>query len=86
MPVVTVLDSFLKMFILVENCRLRFKISGSGPVRHPCDTIPHTVRKVGSVLDRYAVLTGRNAGPCYSIHGKVLHTAVLCVGMCAPMY
>ena len=31
MPVVTVLDSFLKMIILVENYRLRFKISGSGP-------------------------------------------------------
>ena len=31
MPVVTVLDSFLKTIILVENYRLRFKISGSGP-------------------------------------------------------
>ena len=31
MPVVTVLDSFLKMIILVWNYRLRFKISGSGP-------------------------------------------------------
>ena len=31
MPVVTVLDSFLKMIILVRNYRLRFKISGSGP-------------------------------------------------------
>ena len=31
MPVVTVLDSFLKTIILVRNYRLRFKISGSGP-------------------------------------------------------
>ena len=31
MPVVTVLDSFLKTIILVENYRLRFKISGRGP-------------------------------------------------------
>jgi len=31
MPVVTVLDSFLKCIILVRNYRLRFKISGSGP-------------------------------------------------------
>ena len=30
----------------------------------------------------YAVPTGRNAGPCSCIHGKVLHTAVLCVRMC----
>ena len=31
----------------------------------------------------YAVPTGQHAGPCSCIHGKVLHTAVLCVGMCA---
>ena len=30
----------------------------------------------------YAVPTGRTAGPCSCIHGKVLHTAVLCVRMC----
>ena len=30
----------------------------------------------------YAVPTGLHAGPCSCIHGKVLHTAVLCVGMC----
>ena len=35
MPVVTVLDSFLKMIILVRNYRLRFKISGSGPAGTP---------------------------------------------------
>ena len=31
----------------------------------------------------YAVPTGLHAGPCSCIHGKVLHTAVLCAGMCA---
>ena len=30
----------------------------------------------------YAVPTGQHAGPCSCIHGKVLHTAVLCVRMC----
>ena len=30
----------------------------------------------------YAVPTVLHAGPCSCIHGKVLHTAVLCVGMC----
>ena len=30
----------------------------------------------------YAVPTGLHAGPCSCIHGKVLHTAVLCVRMC----
>ena len=86
MPVVTVLDSFLKMFILVGNYRLRFKISGSGPVRHPGYTIDSTVQKVHSVLDRYAVLTGRNAGPRYSIHGKTMPHLRTAVWLCDPMY
>ena len=30
----------------------------------------------------YAVPTVLHAGPCSCIHGKVLHTAVLCVRMC----
>ena len=39
----------------------------------------------------YAVPTGLHAGPCSCIHGKVLHTAVLCVGVgmctcCAYVY
>ena len=86
MPVVTVLDSFLKMIILVENYRLRFKISGSGPVRHPRPTIHSTVQKVGSVLDRYAVPTGRNAGPHPCIHGKTMPYLRTHVLLCTDVY
>ena len=86
MPVVTVLDSFLKTIILVENYRLRFKISGSGPDRHPGYTIAHTVQKVGSILDRYAVLTGRNAGPRNSIHGKTMPHLRTAVWLCTLLY
>ena len=65
-----------------EMCiRDRFKISGSGPVRHSQYTIVSTVRKVGSVLDRYAVPAVRNRGPrcclgCYTM--PYLRRCVLC--------
>ena len=84
MPVVTVLDSFLKTIILVENYRLRFKISGSGPVRHSGYTIDSTVRKVHSVLDHNAVPAVRNPGPrcclgCYTM--PYLRRCVLCTAV-----
>ena len=79
MPVVTTVTSF---FIVFRNCETygnRFR------------TVLTTIGVVGGFgleggdhfCMAYAVPTGRNAGPCSCIHGKVLHTAVLCVGMCA---
>ena len=79
MPVVTTVTSF---FIVFRNCETsgnRFR------------TVLPTVGVVGGFgieggdhfCMAYAVPTGRNAGPRSCIHGKVLHTAVLCVGMCA---
>ena len=78
MPVVTTVTSFFIVFRNVENCWNRFR------------TVLPTVGVVGGFgieggdhfCMAYAVPTGRHAGPCYSIHGKVLHTAVLCVRMC----
>ena len=79
MPVVTTVTSFFIVFRNVENCWNRFR------------TVLPTVGVGGGVgieggdhfCMAYAVPTGRNAGPCSCIHGKVLHTAVLCVCMCA---
>ena len=79
MPVVTTVTSF---FIVFRNCETygnRFR------------TVLPTVGVVGvfgieggdHFCMAYAVPTGLHAGPCSCIHGKVLHTAVLCVGMCA---
>ena len=79
MPVVTTVTSFFIVFRNVENCWNRFR------------TVLPTVGVVGGFgieggdhfCMAYAVPTGLHAGPCSCIHGKVLHTAVLCVGMCA---
>ena len=79
MPVVTTVTSF---FIVFRNCETygnRFR------------TVLPTVGVVGGFgieggdhfCMAYAVPTGLHAGPCSCIHGKVLHTAVLCVRMCA---
>ena len=78
MPVVTTVTSF---FIVFRNCKTygnRFR------------TVLPTVGVVGGFgceggdhfCMAYAVPTGQHAGPCSCIHGKVLHTAVLCVRMC----
>ena len=78
MPVVTTVTSF---FIVFRNCETygnRFR------------TVLPTVGVVGGFgieggdhfCMAYAVPTGLHAGPCSCIHGKVLHTAVLCVRMC----
>ena len=78
MPVVTTVTSFFIVFRNVENCGNRFR------------TVLPTIGVVGGFGIKggdhfcmaYAVPTGRNAEPCSCIHGKVLHTAVLCVRMC----
>ena len=78
MPVVTTVTSFFIVFRNVENCGNRFR------------TVLPTVGVVGGFGIKggdhfcmaYAVPTGLHAGPCSCIHGKVLHTAVLCVRMC----
>lgn len=78
MPVVTTVTSFFIVFRNVENCWNRFR------------TVLPTVGVVGGFgieggdhfCMAYAVPTGLHAGPCSCIHGKVLHTAVLCVRMC----
>ena len=78
MPVATTVTSFFIVFRNVENCWNRFR------------TVLPTVGVVGGFGIKggdhfcmaYAVPTVLHAGPCSCIHGKVLHTAVLCVGMC----
>ena len=79
MPVVTTVTSF---FIVFRNCktygnRFRTVLATIGVVgEFGCEGGDHFCMA-------YAVPTGLHGGPCSWIHGKVLHTAVLCVGMCA---
>ena len=72
MPVVTVLDSFLKTIILVENYRLRFKISGSGP-SGTLDT-PFTAR-FGRLIRFW---TDTLCPPCVTVGHAVALVATLC--------
>ena len=95
MPVVTVLDSFLKTIILVENYRLRFKISGSGPagtldspftarferlVRFWTDTLCPPGVTLGHVLASMARLWGSCILLCCVYH-VCTYVCVLCTGV-----
>ena len=98
MPVVTVLDSFLKTIILVRNYRLRFKISGSGPagtldsplsarferlVRFWTDTLCPPGVTLGHVLASMARLWGSCILLCCVYHVCTYVCAVYWgVGMC----
>ena len=85
MPVVTVLDSFLKTIILVENYRLRFKISGSGPA----GTLDPPLSARFGRLVRFWTDTlcppGVTLGHVTASMARLCHTCVLmccCVLMC----
>ena len=72
MPVVTVLDSFLKTIILVENYRLRFKISGSGPT----GTLDSPLSARFGRLVRF--WTDTLCPPCVTVGHAVALVATLC--------
>ena len=72
MPVVTVLDSFLKCIILVRNYRLRFKISGSGPAGTL--NIPFEAR-FGRLVRFW---TDTLCPPCVTVGHAVALVATLC--------
>ena len=72
MPVVTVLDSFLKTIILVENYRLRFKISGSGPA----GTLDSPLSTRFGRLIRF--WTDTLCPPCVTVGHAVALVATLC--------
>ena len=93
MPVVTVLDSFLKTIILVENYRLRFKISGSGPA----GTLDSPLSARFERLIRF--WTATLCPPCVTVGhavalvATVCHTCVdvcdtvsLCAMLCCVLY
>ena len=82
MPVVTVLESFLKMIILVENYRLRFKISGSGPAGTLDPPLSARFRRLVRFWTDTLCPPGVTLGHVLASEAR-LHTAVLCVGMCA---
>ena len=72
MPVVTVLDSFLKTIILVRNYRLRFKISGSGPA----GTLDTPLSARFGRLVRF--WTATLCPPCVTVGHAVAQVATLC--------
>ena len=89
MPVVTVLDSFLKMIILVRNYRLRFKISGSGPT----GTLNTPFEARSTRLVRF--WTATLCPPCVTVSHAVALVATVChtcvdvccaVPLCTRMY
>ena len=98
MPVVTVLDSFLKTIILVRNYRLRFKISGSGPtgtldsplsarfrrlVRFWTDTLCPPCVTQGHAVALVATLCHTCVDVCCVLLCTVcLYVLCTCVGMC----
>ena len=82
MPVVTVLDSFLKCIILVENYRLRFKISGSGPA----GTLDSPLSTRFERFIRF--WTDTLCPPCVTVGHAVALVATLChtcVDMCCAV-
>ena len=101
MPVVTVLDSFLKTIILVENYRLRFKISGSGPtgtlntplsarfrrlVRFWTDTLCPPCVTVGHAVALVATLCHTCVDVCCVLLCTVcLYVLCTCVWVCAML-
>ena len=85
MPVVTVLDSFLKMFILVGNCRLRFKISGSGPAGTLDTPFPTRFERLVRFWTDTLCSPGVTLGHVTASMARLCHTCVLlcgCVTLC----
>ena len=85
MPVVTVLDSFLKMIILVENYRLRFKISGSGPAGTPDTPLTERLRRLVRFWTDTLCSPGVTLGHVTASMARLCHTCVLlcgCVTLC----
>jgi hypothetical protein len=101
MPVVPVLDSFLKTIILVENYRLRFKISGSGPagtldtplstrferfIRFWTDTLCPPCVTVGHAVALVATLCHTCVDVCCVLLCTVcLYVLCTCVWVCAML-
>ena len=81
MPVVTVLDSFLKTIILVENYRLRFKISGSGPAGTLDPPLSARFERFIRFWTDTLCPPGVTLGHVLASEAR-MHTAVLCVRMC----
>ena len=84
MPVVTVLDSFLKMIILVENYRLRFKISGSGPAGTLDSPFTTRFRRLVRFWTDTLCSPGVTLGHVTASMARLCHTCVLLCG-CVPL-
>ena len=80
MPVVTVLDSFLKTIILVENYRLRFKISGSGPAGTPDTPFTTRFRRLVRFWTDTLCPPGVTLGHVTASMARLCHTCVLLCG------
>ena len=93
MPVVTVLDSFLKMIILVENYRLRFKISGSGPAGTLDTPLSARFERLVRFWTDTLCPPGVTLGHAVALVATVCHTCVdvcdtvsLCAMLCCAVY
>ena len=89
MPVVTVLDSFLKTINLVRNYRLRFKISGSGPAGTPDTPLSARFERLVRFWTDTLCPPGVTVTHAVALVAIVCHTCVdVCcaVPLCTRMY